>query len=94
MRLCQVVVREMKRLTGFGRCLVYRFDPDGHGEVLAERLDPGYDAYAGHRFPASDIPARRAQLYLVKSHPPHSRRQLTRPCPWCPRMGSGPAGWT
>ncbi|GAB3760055.1 ATP-binding protein [Ramlibacter monticola] len=63
--LCQVVVREMKRLTGFGRCLVYRFDPDGHGQVLAERLDPGYDAYAGHRFPASDIPAQARALYLV-----------------------------
>jgi chemotaxis family two-component system sensor kinase Cph1 len=63
--LCQIVVREMKRLTGFGRCLVYRFDEDGHGEVLAERLDPGYHSYAGHRFPASDIPPQARALYLV-----------------------------
>ncbi|RYY96342.1 MAG: histidine kinase, partial [Comamonadaceae bacterium] len=32
--LCERVAQEMKRLTGFGRCLVYRFDSDGHGEVL------------------------------------------------------------
>jgi light-regulated signal transduction histidine kinase (bacteriophytochrome) len=63
--LCETVAREMKRLTGFGRCLVYRFDADGHGEVLAERLDEGYDSYAGHRFPASDIPAQARELYRV-----------------------------
>lgn len=63
--LCQRVAREMKRLTGFGRCLVYRFDPDGHGEVLAERVDAGYHSYAGHRFPASDIPAQARALYVT-----------------------------
>jgi chemotaxis family two-component system sensor kinase Cph1 len=63
--LCQRTAREMKRLTGFGRCLVYRFDADGHGEVLAERLDPGYHSYAGHRFPASDVPAQARELYCI-----------------------------
>lgn len=63
--LCEAVAREMKRLTGFGRCLVYRFDADGHGEVLAERLDAGYHSYAGHRFPASDVPAQARELYRV-----------------------------
>jgi len=63
--LCETVAREMKRLTGFGRCLVYRFDSDGHGEVLAERVDPGYHSYAGHRFPASDVPAQARELYRV-----------------------------
>jgi light-regulated signal transduction histidine kinase (bacteriophytochrome) len=33
--------------------------------VLAERIDPGYDSYAGHRFPATDIPAQARALYLV-----------------------------
>jgi light-regulated signal transduction histidine kinase (bacteriophytochrome) len=61
--LCEIVAREMKRLTGFGLCLIYRFDSDGHGEVLAERPEPGYDSYAGHRFPASDIPAQARELY-------------------------------
>ncbi|HEX2544247.1 MAG TPA: ATP-binding protein [Ramlibacter sp.] len=63
--LCEIVAREMKRLTGFGRCLVYRFDEDGHGEVLAERLDAGYDSYAGHRFPANDVPPQARKLYEV-----------------------------
>ncbi|MEJ5988813.1 ATP-binding protein [Ramlibacter sp. PS3R-8] len=64
-RLCEIVAQEMKRLTGFGRCLVYRFDSDGHGEVLAERADPGYPSYAGHRFPASDIPQQARALYRI-----------------------------
>ncbi|CAN7436988.1 ATP-binding protein [Rhizobacter sp. LjRoot28] len=62
-RLVVLAVEEMKRLTGFGRCLLYRFDDHGHGEVLAEALDPGYDSYAGHHFPASDIPPQARALY-------------------------------
>lgn len=58
-----LAVHEMRRLTGFGRCLFYRFDADGHGEVLAEELDPGYDSYLGHHFPASDIPPQARALY-------------------------------
>ncbi len=63
--IASLVASEMKRITGFGRCLVYRFDENGHGEVLAEKLDPGYDSYAGHHFPGSDIPAQARTLYLL-----------------------------
>jgi chemotaxis family two-component system sensor kinase Cph1 len=63
--LAALAAREMKRLTGFGRCLVYRFDEAGHGEVLAEEADPGYDSYVGHHFPATDIPQQARALYLV-----------------------------
>jgi len=63
--VCQAVAVEMQRLTGFGRCLIYRFDADGHGEVLAESLDAGYDSYQGHHFPAADIPAQARALYKL-----------------------------
>ncbi len=63
--LCGLAVTELKRLTGFGRCLAYRFDAEGHGEVLAEAVDDGYDRYAGHRFPASDIPPQARALYCL-----------------------------
>ncbi|MDR7334226.1 ATP-binding protein [Roseateles asaccharophilus] len=63
--VCRIVAVEMKRLTGFGRCLVYRFDGDGHGEVLSEALDDGYASYQGHHFPASDIPAQARALYRL-----------------------------
>jgi chemotaxis family two-component system sensor kinase Cph1 len=64
-RLAELAAAEMKRLTGFGRCLVYRFDEQDDGEVIAESLDPGYDSYAGHHFPASDIPPQARELYLL-----------------------------
>ena len=64
-QLAHLAAAEMKRLSGFGRCLVYRFDEAGHGEVLAEDLDPGYDSYAGHHFPADDIPQQARALYLL-----------------------------
>jgi chemotaxis family two-component system sensor kinase Cph1 len=63
--LLAIAARELKRLTGFGRCLAYRFDADGHGEVLAEAMDEGYEGYAGHHFPASDIPAQARELYQL-----------------------------
>uniref|UniRef100_UPI00117D0F46 GAF domain-containing protein n=1 Tax=Variovorax sp. KK3 TaxID=1855728 RepID=UPI00117D0F46 len=63
--LSQLAVAEMQRLTGFGRCLLYRFDENGHGEVLAQAIDEGYDSYAGHHFPAADIPQQARDLYLL-----------------------------
>jgi light-regulated signal transduction histidine kinase (bacteriophytochrome) len=63
--LCALAARELKRLTGFGRCLAYRFDAEGHGQVLSQALDEGYASYAGHYFPASDIPAQARALYCL-----------------------------
>ncbi len=63
--LAALAAAEIKALTGFGRCLVYRFNDEDHGEVLAEARDADHESYAGHWFPASDIPAQARQLYLV-----------------------------
>lgn len=63
--LAQIAVREMKRLSGFGRCLLYRFDADEHGEVIAEARDAAYDSYAEHCFPATDIPPQARELYRL-----------------------------
>ena len=65
LELAQIAASELHSLSGFGRCLVYSFDEDGHGHVLAERRDPGYESYLGHAFPATDIPAQARALYLV-----------------------------
>lgn len=63
--LLATAVTELKRLTGFGRCMAYRFDADGHGEVLAEAMDDGYESYVGHHFPATDIPPQARELYCL-----------------------------
>nr|WP_315399614.1 ATP-binding protein [uncultured Duganella sp.] len=63
--LSRLAATEIRALTGFGRVLVYSFDQDGHGNVLAECVDDGYDSYLGQRFPASDIPRQARELYLA-----------------------------
>ena len=55
--------RQMKALTGFDRIMIYRFDPDGAGEVIAEVAKPSLVSYLGQRYPASDIPQQARILY-------------------------------
>lgn len=56
--------RQVRALTGFDRVMVYRFDEQGSGEVVAEALRPGVDSFLGLHYPASDIPAQARKLYL------------------------------
>jgi two-component system, chemotaxis family, sensor kinase Cph1 len=63
--LSRHATEEIKRLTGFSRVLVYRFDNDDHGHVVAENCDDGFPSYLNHRFPASDIPRQARELYLT-----------------------------
>lgn len=59
----QAAARELRVLTGFPRVLVYRFDEDWHGTVIAEDGDGSLPSYLDLRFPASDIPAQARELY-------------------------------
>lgn len=67
LQVAALAAAELKRLSGFGRCLIYCFDSSGHGHVLAEEKDLGYASFLGLRFPASDIPAQARELY-VRNH--------------------------
>lgn len=62
--LADVVVQQMRLVTGFDRVMFYRFHEDGHGSVDAEAKEPTLDPYLGLHYPASDIPAQARQLYL------------------------------
>jgi PAS domain S-box-containing protein len=61
--LAEETTRIFKDLTGYDRVMVYRFDAEGHGEVFAERREPGLEPYLGNRYPASDIPQIARRLY-------------------------------
>ena len=63
--MSELVAQQLREVTGFGRVLVYQFDRDGHGLVLAESRAPGYSSYLGQRFPASDIPRQARELYRI-----------------------------
>jgi chemotaxis family two-component system sensor kinase Cph1 len=62
--LADAVVQAMRDLTGYDRVMVYKFDPDGHGKVIAESRHPRLAPLLGHHYPASDIPQRARALYL------------------------------
>ncbi len=64
-QLSQLACQHIRSVTGFGRVMVYRFDHDGHGHVIAEARDQSYHSYLGQRFPASDIPAQARELYTL-----------------------------
>ncbi len=61
--LCQLLAQDIRHVTGFDRALVYRFDRDWHGTVLAEDSNGVLPSYLDLRFPASDIPAQARELY-------------------------------
>ncbi|KAK0464727.1 GAF domain-like protein [Desarmillaria tabescens] len=63
----KVVVGIIKDLTQFHRVLVYQFDEQWNGQVVAELVDWNmtHDLYKGLHFPAGDIPAQARQLYTT-----------------------------
>lgn len=62
--LYPIIAQTVAALSGFDRVMVYRFDPDWHGEVVGESLSsPEVDSYLGLHYPASDIPVQARVLY-------------------------------
>ena len=64
LELCREAARQVRALTGFDRVMIYRFDEDGSGEVVAERMQSTLQSYLGLHYPASDIPRQARELYL------------------------------
>lgn len=62
-RYSAAVVDQVRLLTGFDRVMMYRFDSNWDGEVIAESRSEDVGSYLGSRFPASDIPAQARELY-------------------------------
>jgi len=60
-----LAARQVRRVTGLDRALVYRFDREWNGEVIAEDRNDALPSYLGLRFPASDIPAQARELYRL-----------------------------
>lgn len=61
--LYDITARAVRGLTGFDRVMVYRYDADYNGEVVAEAKADGLNSFLGLHYPASDIPAQARALY-------------------------------
>ena len=64
--LCAAASRLIRELTGYDRVMVYRFDADGHGEVVAEEKAKEMEPFLGLHYPATDIPQQARRLYILQ----------------------------
>ncbi|KAG2238918.1 hypothetical protein Bca4012_023703 [Brassica carinata] len=64
--LCDTVVEDVQRLTGYDRVMVYQFHEDDHGEVVSEIRRSDLEPYLGLHYPATDIP--QAARFLFKQN--------------------------
>lgn len=62
--LGELVTQQLQLITGYDRVMLYRFLPDGAGEVVAESKNPDLSPFLGLRYPATDIPRQARALYL------------------------------
>ena len=64
-QLCNAIAEEVKQITNFDRVMVYRFDAEGAGTVVAETVKEGLESYLGLHYPATDIPKQAKLLYTL-----------------------------
>ncbi|MBL1173554.1 ATP-binding protein [Pantanalinema sp. GBBB05] len=57
------LAREVRSMTGFDRVMVYQFQADLSGIVIAEEKQPHLESYLGLHYPAIDIPTKARQLF-------------------------------
>lgn len=63
--LLQNASSEIKKIIRYDRVMIYRFNEDGHGEVIAEVKNEGLEPFLGFHYPASDIPKQARELYKI-----------------------------
>jgi len=60
--LLDLTTELLRHLTGYDRVMVYRFDTEFNGEVLAEARQRALESFIGLRFPHWDIPAQAREI--------------------------------
>lgn len=63
-QLIQTAARLVRGILGYDRVMIYQFERDGAGKVLAEVKRSDLESFLGQYFPASDIPQQARALYL------------------------------
>lgn len=66
---CQMVTEEVRRVSGYDRVMIYKFQKDWSGHVIAEDMarDLGIPSYLDLHYPASDIPSQARALFLLNT---------------------------
>jgi PAS domain S-box-containing protein len=62
-QIAQQAATMIHGITGYDRVMIYRFDAEWNGEVIAEARIDSIEPYFGLNFPASDIPKQARELF-------------------------------
>ncbi len=62
--VCDTAILSLRNLSGFDHVMMYQFDEDWNGTVIAELKEDKPESYLGLRFPASDVPKQARDLYF------------------------------
>jgi light-regulated signal transduction histidine kinase (bacteriophytochrome) len=61
--MSDLLTKQVRKITQLDRVMIYRFDLDNSGIVIAEDKDEQVESFLGLRFPADDIPELARKLY-------------------------------
>ncbi|AFY92437.1 GAF domain-containing protein [Chamaesiphon minutus] len=65
LEMSEAVVKEVRKVTGFDRVMVYQFDAEGAGRAIAEARAHALTPYLGLHYPPTDIPKQAKELYTL-----------------------------
>jgi light-regulated signal transduction histidine kinase (bacteriophytochrome) len=63
-RLSSEAAKLTRKMFGYDRVMIYRFDEEWNGEVIAETKNDDMEPWLGLRYPATDIPQQSRRLFL------------------------------
>ncbi|MDT0644684.1 ATP-binding protein [Zunongwangia sp. F363] len=62
--MCQQAVSLVKYLFDYDRVMMYHFDEEWNGEVVAEVREEGMESWLGLHYPATDIPKPAREIFM------------------------------
>ena len=60
-----ISTKQIRKIIGYDRVMIYKFHEDGHGEVVAEDKEENLSPFLGLHYPATDIPKQARELYTT-----------------------------
>ena len=62
--MCQQAALLVKHLFDYNRIMIYKFDEEWNGEVVAEVKEPELESWLGLHYPATDIPKPAREIFM------------------------------
>ncbi len=62
--LCEDAAKITKNIFGYDRVMIYKFDEEWNGQVIAEEHADHLESWLGLHYPASDIPKQARELFF------------------------------